>query len=804
MRLVTISGTLRAGLRFVRRNKLTSAVAITLLALGIGGNAAVCSLLYGVLLRPLPFPESGELVTLWATHADRPGQKEGISEQGLEDWRERTRGFEGIAGYRFRGLALREGDEPVEVLTAEVSPNLFDLLGTRPAVGRGFTAADGEPGRPAVVLLSHGLWQTRFGADRRLAGRPLRLGDELYTVAGILPPGFWFPRDDVGFWVPLRTAPGGPDAHTRNILAVARLKPGVSVEQARAEMTAVAAALERDSPDRYDGSSALVTPLHEQIVGEVRPLILVLLGATAMVLLICVVNLASVLVARTVARRRELSVRNALGAEPRQLALQLLGEALLLSAAGGLAAIAVAHGLLRGLIALSPIELPRLSESGLGLPVLVFAMTLALVTGLGVGLLVARQVRRTNLSSLLSAASPRLAAGDLARSPARRLLLTAEIALTLVLLIGAGLMIQTILRLQKTDPGWSADRVLAVQLYLSAVEYPEAEQRVDLVRRLLESLESHPEVIAAGATTALPGAAVGIDFDLPVILPGSQDADRTAALRGVTPGYFRTLGIPLLEGRDFESFDRDGVRAVIVNRTFQHRLFPEARGIVGEEVAIPFQGFNQYQIVGVVGDVRHDGLDHEPQPEFYLPFQEAALPSLGVAVRTAGDPVEFLETFRTRLWEIAPGQPLSVAGSMRSLMAEHQRHRRFVAILFAAFAAVALLLTATGVYGVMSFLVGQQIPSIGVRLALGAEPRDISKVVVGQAMAVTALGLAIGLVAAFLAGRWLASLLYHVSPTDPLVFVAATSAVAVVAYLGAYRPARRASRVDPLTALRIE
>lgn len=795
-----VTSALAAGWRLLRRDRLFSAVIVATFALGIAANSVVFAVLYAVLLRPLPYPHADRLTVLWEMHRDTPGETSAVNERAFVDWRQRSRSFSTLAGYRFDGIAVTDTGDPEEVLAAEVSPELFGLLGAAPAVGSSLRAEDARPGAPCAVVASHRFWQARLGGDAEAVGRSLRLEGRACVVLGVMPSWFEFPSGEVQLWLPLQINLASPDTRARNLLVVARLRDGVSLAAARRELAGLAAALAREAPASYDGWQIALLSLHDQMVGNARLLLLVLQVAVAAILLICCVNVSHLLMARATLRTAELSIRLAIGANRRHLVSHLVGESVVLAILGGVTGLALARTGLVFLVRYGPQDLWQLKSVELDARLVGFTLGVTLLAGLVAALLPVLQLFHRDLFARLRAGRSRPVAG-LRRSPLRQALIVTEVALSLVLVVVAGLMVRSLVRLQRVEPGWRPEGLLAVQIYLPEHKHREPAERKAFFDRLLEGLATAPGAVAAAGTTALPGTDVGIDFDLPVISAAGRPVEGTAALRAVTPAFFRTMGIPLVAGHEFERGGRSGT--MVVNQRFVRRFLPASRSPVGQTVVIPFRGRSEHQIIGVVRDIRHDGLEQEPQPEFYLPFEHTPFRGLGVVVRTRmPDPAGFVPTFKARLLAIDPEQSVSFIQPMDQVVGEAYRRRGFVLAMLGAFALLALLLTVVGVYGVMSFIVDQQAPEIGLRMALGAGGADVMREIVGQAAKVAAAGLLLGIAGALAVSRFLSALVYGVSPRDPLVFAAATAVLAVITLAGASAPARRALSVDPLIALR--
>ena len=806
---------LRYGVRMLGKSPAFTAIAVLTLALGIGANTAIFSVVNGVLLHPLPYEDPDRLVVVWNELPQEGLPQLWFSEPELIDYRQRQQSFEGMAAFSGGGGNLTGSGEPLRVTAANVSANFFPLLRVDAFLGRTFTPEEDTPRNDRVTVLGHGFWQRRFGGDPTIIGETVSLSDNPYTVVGVMPSGFAFPDGDVDLWTPLAIDTADPNGRGSHYLRVlARLKSGVTFEQASADMHNIAKQMEQDYPDYYRPDRAWNTylvPLHESEVGEVRPALLVLLGAVGFVLLIACANVANLLLARAAVREKEVAIRAALGAGRLRIVRQLLTESVLLALVGGAAGLLLAFWSLRVLVALGPENLPRLEEIGIDAGVLGFTMGVSLLTGIVFGLVPALHASRPDLHDALKEGG-RSAAGA-GHHRLRGLLVVSEVALSLVLLIGAGLMIKSFYRLLQVDPGYRTENVLTFRLSLPSARYAEDHQVLGFYRRLQEKIAALPDVRAAGAVSHLPlGGAYssGSVFveELPPNSPnfpfGYFESDR----RYATSGYFRAMRMNLLKGRLLEESDHaEAPLVAVVDESFARRAWPAEPDPIGKRVGVNLTPDGEplwRTVVGVVRHVKNYGLDTEGRGQIYFPHAQFPIQTMFVTVRMGGDPVVAQAAVRNQVAALDPSLPLFNVATMEERLAESVAQDRFNMQLLGIFAAVALVLAAVGIYGVMSYSVSQRTHEIGIRMALGAQPADVLKLVVRQGMVLTLIGVAVGLAASFALTRFLSSLLFGVSATDPATFAGVALLLAAVALLACYIPARRATRVDPLVALRYE
>jgi putative ABC transport system permease protein len=778
-------------------------VAVLTLALGIGANTAIFSVINGVLLRPLPFAEADKLVRVYEKRLKLGRQRNVASAPDFIDWRNQNRVFEDIAAYAPWSTNLTGGDEPMRLSGTVTSASLFSVLGVRPQLGRTFLAEEDQPNGNRVVMLSHGLWQRRFGSDPGVVGRSIVLNGASFTVVGVMPSGFEFPSKETELWAPLGLDPSNQEGRGSHYLdVVARLKPGVTLQQAQSNMDAIAGELEKQYQVNT-GHGVNIFPLYEEIVGSVRTALLVLLGAVGLVLLIACANVANLLLVRTVSRQKEIAIRTTLGASRRRIIQQLLTESILLGLLGGALGLLLAVWGTDLLINISPSNMPRISEITIDYRVLGFTFAISLLTGVIFGLLPALQALRFNINESLKSEG-RGVVGSSGRNRARSVLIVTEIALALVLLVGAGLLIKSFKRLGEVDPGFKPDNVMTMQLSLPRAKYGKPEQQSAFIQQVLERVEAVPGVGSASVVAAPPfgGFTASRYFQIEGRPPRPAGEGFNAGYNSASPNYFQTLGIPLRRGRDFTGQDVMGTpEVVIINEAMARRFWPDEDAI-GGRLRIGEDAWRT--VVGVVGDVRHTGLDEEPKPEMFYPYLQSPLSFMTLMVRSTTDEQSLRASIQREIRAVDPDLPVYGIKSMEQLISESVSPRRLNMILLTTFAIVALVLAALGIYGVMAYSVSQRTHEIGIRMALGAQRGDVLKMIVGQGMILTLTGIGIGLAASFGLTRLMASLLYGVTATDPLTFIVVALVLGTVALMASFIPARRATRVDPMEALRYE
>jgi len=798
---------LRYGARMLLKKPGFTLIAIVTLGLGIGANTAIFSIVNGVLLSALPYPQPEQLTMVWLDNRQQGIRDDITSYPNFQDWRDRNKTFQGMAGARSLNFSLTGVGEPEEIRAATVSANFFQLMGVNPARGRGFTAEEEQPGKDKIVVLSHGLWQRRFGGDPGILNKTISLNGEPHVVVGLMPPGFQFP-EKTEIWGPL-----APDEQARAargsfwLPVVGRLKPGVTRAHAQADMDVIGKQLEQQYPDTNAGYGVNVVPLMEQTVGSIRRSLLVLFGAVLFVLLIACANVANLLLAGAAARQREIAVRVALGAGRWRIIRQLLTESALLSVAGGALGVLLASWGLQLLLDLSPANIPRLENIRLDARALGFTLGLSLLTGLIFGLAPALQTSHLELSETLKEGG-RTGAGGARAQGLRSVFIVAEVALTLALLVGAGLLIRSFWRLHQVNPGFKTDRLLTLQLTLPRSKYPEGLPRVSFFERLQERLAALPGVEAASATSSilLPRLTNSSGFTIENKPQDPREQRPDLPFDVVQPNYFQTMGIQLLNGREFTAQDtRDKPQVAIVNETLVKRYFPNEDPI-GKRFTFGDVNNNPrwITIVGVVRDTKRQGLDLPVRIESWMPHAQLPLRYMEVTLRTAGDPLALSQAARETVWSLDRDLPIPKMQTMEQILSENAAQRRLNMLLLGLFALVALILAAVGIYGVMSYAVTQRTREIGLRVALGAQTRDVLGLIVGQGMKLALAGVIIGLAAAFVLTRLMSSMLFDVSVTDPVTFAAIAVLLTGVAFVACWVPARRAAKVDPMVALRCE
>ena len=801
----TVWHDMRYGLRMLLKRPAFTFVIMLTLALGIGANTAIFSVVNAVLLRPLPYRDAERLVVI--AEKMRDGQPMGVAYPNFLDFRERAQSFTETAGFRQTPYNLVGVDKPVRLKGREVSWNFFSILGVKTQLGRTFTADDDKEGAPRTVVLSHATWQTQFGADPSVIGKAISLDGNSYVVIGVLPADFeFFRRDDL--FVPLSVSLSQADQERGNhggLQILARLKDGVSFQQASAEMDGLAAQLGRAYPDTSSGESVLTYRLLDRYTSNIRVTLWVLLGAVGFVLLIACLNIANLLLVRAAERQKEIAIRLALGAGRWRIVRQLLSESVLLGLLGGLAGLLLGVWIMDGLLKLAPEGVPRLSQAKLDTTVLLFTLGISLLTGLLFGLLPSWQSARHDLHTTLKEGA-RSVAGT-GGEKLRRGLLVIEVGLSLVLLIGAGLMLRTFYQLTHVDPGFETENILTMYLNLPRNAY-DKQRRWMFYDECLTRVKAIPGVRTAALTSSLPidGStwdSIFIDADKPV--PPRTELPR-ASWTPVSANFFQMMGIRLLKGRAFTDGDVDGKPTVtVINEKMATRLWP-GEDPIGKRVK---QGWPEddtpwREVVGVVADVKLNGVDQETPMQAYLPLAQMPSYTLSLVVRTNGNPLNMADTVERTIHTVDKDLPLFDVRSMDQLMGEAIGQQRLVLVLLLGFALLALLLAAVGIYGVISYLVSQRTHEFGIRMALGAQTGEILKLVIGQGIKLTLAGVALGLLSAFELTRLMNALLFGVRATDPLTFVAIPILLTAIALLACYIPARRATKIDPMVALRHE
>ena len=798
---------LKHGIRMLRRTPGFTLVALVVFALGIGANAAIFSVVHAVLLQPLPYPDASHLVRVWHTppQSGFPGVKTfAVSNANYLDWEAQNHVFEKMALIHFANLNWAgDGGEPQAIPAARVTPDFFSVLGASPALGRTLTADDFRPGTEPAIVLGDALWRTRFGSDPRVVGREIRLNDRMVRVVGVMRPADRLP-DYASAWVPfVMDAKERAMRVNHNCVTVARLKRGVGLAAAQSEMNVISDRLARQYPEDDAGWGALVVPLREDLVGDVRPLLLVLLGAVGFVLLIACANVGNLMLARTLGRRREIAVRAALGASRPRLLGQLIAESLLLSVAGGALGLALATFGLPSLVALLADRLPRAAEVRLSVPVLAFAAGLSVLTGVLAGIVPAWGAMRADLAHALQQGAARGASEAGRRT--RSLLVMAEVALSLVLLTGAGLLVRSLWLLNRVDPGFDPRGVARIAVILPDAPYGDGARRTAFFQALLERLRALPGVEAAGAATNLPlngGSNFPVAFEGRPAPPVSEQPNVMTEI--VAGDYFRTLRIPLKRGRTFDAHDdADAPGVVIVSEAMARRFWP-GEDAIGKRLTTAFFPEKTREVVGIVGDVKLRGLEvREPVSAMYMPLAQIPAPGMELAMRTR-TPGATLKAAAAAVRALDPAQPIIESGSLEDLVATSLAQQRFGVQLLGGFSLLALVLAAVGIASVLAYSVRRRRREIGIRMALGARTETVLGMIVLQGMRTTLAGVAVGLVGAVALARLLGALLYGVGPADPATLGAVAALLCLVALAACLVPALRAGRIDPLRVLREE
>jgi putative ABC transport system permease protein len=810
----TLLQDLRYGARMLLKQPGFTAVAVITLALGIGANTAIFSVVNAALIKPLPYREPDRLVQFWETNPLKNWTQATVAPANLFDWQKQNQVFEEIAAYSgsdkkgptLSGLQMESNGEPERIRALYVTGNIFSVLGAKAMIGRTLREEETWQGKHTVAVLGYGLWQRRFGADPKIVGQKITLNGRSREIVGVMPPDFYFPSKEAEMWIPMGWdyAQFTQVRRPHFLRAVGRLKPGVTLAQARAEMTAIASRLERQYPDTNTQMGVGLGLLKEWIVSDVQLPLIVFMVAVAFVLLIACANVVNLLLSRSAARSREVSIRSALGAGRARIVRQLLTESLLLALTGGAIGLLLALWLKDMLVAFSPSDIPRLDEIRLDWRVLGFTVGITLLTTLLTGIAPALSLSKPNLTSALKEGGQKGGVGQGSRM--RGALVVAEIALALVLVVGAGLMIRSFGQLQQVDPGFDPNNVLSLSVSLPDSKYPEGAQGQAFFEQAEQRIRSLPGVIAVGSTTT--PALKGSDWTSDATIEGRPPEDYVREVRHkvITPDYFRAMGITLLRGRFFNGSDNDKSQPVIiVNATLARRHFP-GEDPIGKRIKIGKPNIqNPWQtIIGVVNDEKQDGLGAKVEHEDYQPLLQNAQGQMTLIVRTVTDPQSLVGAIREEIRALDRSLPLYDIKTMRAAIYESLARARFITLLLIIFAALALTLASVGVYGVMSYSVARRTHEIGVRMALGAQTRDVLKLVVAQGGKLAAAGVGIGLTSAFALTRLMKTLLFGVSATDPVTFIAVALLLAIVALLACYVPARRAAKVDPMVALRVE
>jgi len=802
---------LRYGARMLLKSPNYTLIAVITLALGIGANTAIFSVVNAVLLRPLPYPDAERMVYVWAGNPSDPKAESGLSPHNFTDIRSRNQSFDSYCAFNYVGFTLTGDQQPEALSGVLASADFGRVVGMAPALGRLFTAEEDAPGKDHVALIGDGLWKRRFGANPQILGRNVQLNGESYTIIGVMPPGLNFPNQSIEVWAPLALDLSKYSRGTAFLISVARLKPDVTVERARGDLQNVGEGLKKEFPDFAWNFTLKTEPVREHLFGDLERPLMILLGAVALVLLIACANVANLMLGRATARWKELALRSALGASRWRLVRLPLAESLLLAVMGGAVGLLLASYGVDALTAINPAAIPTREKITIDGSVIAFTFLMSLLTGALFGLAPAWQAAKTDLSQALRESS-RSATGARRLTLMRGALVVAEISLSLVLLLGAGLLLESLWKLLNINPGFRAENVVTCSINLPRAKYPQDGQQAEFFRRMLEQTRAIPGVESAGFVTSLPfsgsrgNSSFSID-DRPTPRVNGPSADR----HQVAPGYFTAMGIPLQAGRDFTDADdiaHPGV--VIINEAAAKRFWPSENPL-GKRITIGMpQEVKLYgkavsrEIIGVVGNVKHEELKAEFQPEMYIPAWQ--LPSLGMTLVARGQTSaeSLINSIRRAAQSIDPEQPVRRAQLLETAISRSVAPQRLVTALLALFAGLALLLAMVGIYGVMSYSVAQRTQEIGIRMALGAESRDVLKLIMRQGMTLALIGVGIGLLVSSALTRLMKSLLFGVSPNDPLTFVGVALLLTIVTLLAAIVPARRATKVDPMVALKCE
>ena len=794
----------RCGFRMLRKNAGFAMVAVLTLALGIGANTAIFSVIHAVLLSPLPYDHPDRITLVRESNPSKGFEQFSVSPPNYMDWKNTASVFEQMASMSRGQFSYTGGPEPERLVGARVAASFFSVLGAQPELGRTFLPEDDVVGKASVVVLSHGLWTQHFGSDPQVIGKSLTLDGESYRVIGVMQKGFQFPRG-VQLWLPSEfdersLSPRARGAHYLTVIA--RLKPGASIDQAQAEMVSISKRLEQLYPGTNTGWTSKVVALNEATVGNIRPTLLVLFGAVGFLLLIACANVANLLLARATARQREIAIRFSLGASRLRIARQLLTESILLSGIACALGLLLAEWAIRALRTLPPSTLPRAESIGLDLPVLGFAAGVAVLTALLFGFAPALQTTRGAPSETLKEGGRTASAG---RHGVRSALVVLETTLALVLLVGSGLLLKSFVRLQTVDPGFQSKNILTANISLPKSKYSTDAQTIQFFDQALERLRAVPDVKEAAVASGNPIEGSNLSFvfatkELQALAPADQPS---AGYYVVSPSYFHTLGISLLVGRYFTQGDSAGSpRVAIVSQAVAQRFFRD-RSPIGQTIKIGVGAGDPpwREIVGVVGDVKDDGLGEAATMTVYEPCAQQAWSSMSLFLRSNSDPSHLAGILRSQVMSVDKDQPVAEIATGEQLMSEAVAGPQLRTLLLGLFAGLALVLASLGIYGVMSNTVAQRTHEIGVRMALGAGQRSVVRLVLGNGMRLTLLGIVLGTLGAFALTRLMKGLLFHVTPTDPATFVEVALFLFLVALLASYIPARRATRVDPVVAL---
>jgi putative ABC transport system permease protein len=790
---------LRLSVRALLHSPGFTLAGILSLALGIGASAAIFSVAHALVLKPLPYADSSRLVLIQSQNPERKVTAGGLSFGDFSELRQRSQTMEGLAAYLSTIFDRTGTDRPEVVDVTQCSPSLFPLLGVHAALGRTFLPEEEVAGRDQVALLGDGFWHDRFGASRAVLGKTIELGGQRYQIVGVLPPGFSYPQETTKIWTPLALPKGELDRRSHYLDVVGRLRPGVTQEQASQELAALTQGMAAERPDTNQGWSAAPVPLLDHLVGKFRPILLAISIAVGLLLLIAGTNVANLLLARGLSRTRETAIRAALGAGRSRLVAFFLSESFLIALAGGLLGLLFAKWGVDLLVAAHPAELPRIGEIAVDRTVILFGLVLSILAGLALGSVPAVQLSRPDLNISSKGSDSAV------RSRLRSAFVVSEVALSLVLLIAGALTFQGFLRLNRVQPGFKPDRAVALQIFLAPDRYRDRTSASQFFDRLLAEVKALPGVQSVGAASAIPLNPDGQSVQSFEIEGGEHPETKGvyAAFASATPSYFQAAGIPLRGGRAFTDQDDAAAPGVLLINDVMARQFWPGGNAIGQRLRMKLPGKKPfYEIVGIVGATHEKSLAEAPEPEIYVPFAQVPNSGMVVVARAAGDPWPLAELIQRRVYQIDHDQPVFRTFSLEDLVRDSSKQNRFYMVLFAIFAVVGLSLAAIGLYGVMAYSVSRRLHEMSVRVAIGARGADLMRLVVGEVVKLSLLGVAIGLLAALGLVRFLSSLLYDIDARDPLTFAVVPLILIGVAVVACYLPAQRALRVDPVEALR--
>ncbi|NIR02732.1 MAG: FtsX-like permease family protein [Gemmatimonadales bacterium] len=801
-----LSRDLRYAIRGLKRAPGFSLVVVLTLALGVGANTAIYSVVSGILLQPLPYQQPGQLVTVWEHNRSYGNTMGQVSPPNFADWREQSRSFTALSAGYWWSATITGGEGAERVLGAVVTPGTFsEVLGVPPAGGRGFVADDATEGAAPVVILSDGLWQRRFGADPDIIGRSVELNGLSRIVVGVMPAGFSVPTyPNAELWCPLTWDPSARDRSSHFLRVIGRLAPTVTIRQAHAEMGAIMARLEREYPEHNDNTGANVVSLQHYVVGHVERALYILLGAVGFVLLIACANVANLILARSSVREREFALRGALGAARQRLVRQVLSESMVLAALGGAAGLLMAFWGMKLLIALSPPGIPRLDQIGINAQVLVFTLVVTAATGLIVGLIPALQNSRSDVVEAIKDGGRSTTAGR-AGLRLRNALVVGQVSIVLVLLVGAGLLTRSFAKLVSEQIGFDAEDVVVAGISLAG-RYDSHEERTQFVGDVLERLSQRPEATSVGAAMSVPFVPWEVNSSFTIVghPPPDPNNQPDARINCASSTYLQTIGVPLVRGRGFTERDGPGSPGVVIINEVAARRYWPGEDPVGQRIDIGGWGQEAFEIVGVAGNTRFYGLDREATPEILIPYAQVPFRFVNIVARVPGRAQQFIPAIREAVRELDPNIPVHDGATMNQLIGRSAASKRFYMVLLGLFATVAAVLTAVGIYGLLSYSVARRSNEISVRIALGAQTGRVLRQVILDGCRLAALGVVPGLIVTIVLSRMLTPLLYEVDATDPIALLTAGSITVLIAVLASYLPARRATRVDPAEALRAE